>query len=146
MDNTNSNYLDRIVKKRVQKGRGEGSGFGKTCGRGGKGQTARTGSGPRLGFEGGQTPIFRRFPKRGGRIKTGRSRKIFYQIVNLEELEKDQEITNGQEIDFTNKKSPIKILGEGELTKILTIKAAAFSQSAQEKITKVGGKFQTKIR
>src|SRR2546421_11608667 len=129
MDNTNSNYLVRIVKKRVQKGRGEGSGLGKTCGRGGKGQTARTGSGPRLGFEGGQTPVFRRFPKRGGGF---RNKKTFYQIMNLEELEKDQEITSGQEIDFTNKKSPIKILGEGELTKILTIKAAAFSQSAQE--------------
>ena len=135
----NNNYLVPIKKKRKIVGRGIGSGRGKTAGRGQKGQGARKSGHVRPGFEGGQTPVFRRFPKRGGGF---RNKKIFYQIINLESLEKDQKIASGQEIDFTNKKSPIKILGEGELTKILTIKAAAFSQPAQEKITKAGGKFQ----
>src|SRR3954453_1324668 len=137
--NTN-NYLITIVKKKKIVGRGIGSGRGKTCGRGGKGQTARTGGGTRPGFEGGQTPVFRRFPKRGGGFTR---KKTFYQIINLGQIEQDKEIGNNQTIDLTQASLPVKILGEGELTKILTIKAVAFSQSAQEKITKIGGKFQT---
>ena len=137
--NTNNNYLVPIKKKRKIVGRGIGSGRGKTAGRGQKGQGSRKSGHVRPGFEGGQTPIFRRFPKRGGGF---RNKKISYQVINLERLEKDSRITSGQTIDFTNEKSLIKILGEGELTKILTIKAVAFSQQAQEKITKVGGKFQ----
>src|SRR6185437_164544 len=137
--NTN-NYLVTIVKKKKRVGRGIGSGRGKTCGRGGKGQTARTGGGTRPGFEGGQIPVFRRFPKRGGRSKTRKIQKTFYQIVNLEDLEKDEKIVSGQEVHFPG----VKILGRGELTKTLTIKAVDFSRSAQEKITKAGGEFQTK--
>jgi len=132
-----NNYLIPIVKKRKIVGRGIGSGRGKTCGRGGKGQTARTGGGTRPGFEGGQTPIFRRFPKRG--FKT---RKFFYQVVNLEKLEKDEKIVSGQTVDFSQKKVPTKILGKGKLIKKLTVKAAAFSHQAQEEITRAGGKFE----
>ncbi|WNE40319.1 MAG: 50S ribosomal protein L15 [Mycoplasmataceae bacterium] len=135
---TINNYLVNIVKKSKRVGRGD-----KTAGRGGKGQTARSGgvSGTKKwkGFEGGQTPVFRRFPKRGGGF---REKKISYQIINLDNLEKDEKIVGGQVIDFAQEKLPIKILGSGELTKNLTIKASAFSQQAQKKITKVGGKFE----
>jgi large subunit ribosomal protein L15 len=135
---TINNYLVNIVKKSKRVGRGD-----KTAGRGGKGQTARSGgvSGTKKwkGFEGGQTPVFRRFPKRGGGF---REKKISYQIINLDNLEKDERIVGGQVVDFAQEKLPTKILGGGELTKNLTIKAAAFSQQAQEKITKAGGKFQ----
>ena len=137
--NTN-NYLTAIVKKKKIVGRGIGSGRGKTSGRGQKGQGSRKSGNVRPGFEGGQTPVYRAFPKRGGGF---REKKISYQVVNLEELEKDEKITTGQEVDLSQKKSPIKILGEGNFTKKLTIKAAAFSQQAQEKITQAGGNFQT---
>ena len=137
--NTN-NYLTAIVKKKKIVGRGIGSGRGKTSGRGQKGQGSRKSGNVRPGFEGGQTPVYRAFPKRGGGFK---KKKISYQVVNLEELEKDEKITTGQEVDLSQKKSPIKILGEGNFTKKLTIKAAAFSQQAQEKITQAGGNFQT---
>lgn len=133
-----NNYLTTIVKKRKIVGRGIGSGRGKTCGRGGKGQTARTGSGPRLGFEGGQTPIFRRFPKRGGRIKTGKKGKNTYQITNLADLEKDEKIVNGQEIYLPR----VKVLSKGSFTKILTIWATAASQEAEKKIIQAGGSFK----
>src|SRR4051794_34169021 len=93
-----NNYLTTIVKKKKIVGRGIGSGRGKTCGRGGKGQTARTGGGPKPGFEGGQTKVYLRFPKRGGGFRT--SPKIPYQIINLGDLEKDHKIVNGQTIDF----------------------------------------------
>ncbi|CAI2162213.1 12446_t:CDS:1 [Funneliformis geosporum] len=129
--------LITITKKSKRVGRGIGSGRGKTAGRGQKGQGARKSPHTRPGFEGGQVPIFLRFPKRGfkGRKKLG-------QVINLEKLEQDKEIVSGQVIDFRKSKSPTKILGRGELTKILTIKAAAFSQQAQQKITKLGGKIE----
>jgi large subunit ribosomal protein L15 len=136
--NTN-NYLTTIVKKKKIVGRGIGSGRGKTSGRGQKGQGSRKSGNVRPGFEGGQTPVYRAFPKRGGGFK---KKKISYQVVNLEELEKDEKITAGQEVDLSQKKSPVKILGEGNFTKKLTIKAAAFSQQAREKITQAGGNFQ----
>jgi large subunit ribosomal protein L15 len=135
---TINKYLVNIVKKSKRVGRGD-----KTAGRGGKGQTARSGgvSGTKKwkGFEGGQTPVFRRFPKRGGGF---REKKISYRVINLDNLEKDEKVINGQLVDFTKEKTPTKILGNGQLTKNLTIKAFAFSQQAQEKITKAGGKFQ----
>src|SRR4051812_29043259 len=114
-----NNYLTTIVKKKKIVGRGIGSGRGKTCGRGGKGQTARTGGGTRPGFEGGQTPIFRRFPKRGGGLKPP---QVSYRVINLGELEKDPKIARGQTLDFLQDKQLVKILGEGKLTKNLTIK------------------------
>lgn len=134
----NNNYLTTIVKKKKIVGRGIGSGRGKTSGRGQKGQGSRKSGRVRPGFEGGQTPVYRAFPKRGGGFK----KKISYRVVNLARLEKDEKIINGQIVDFTQEKPPVKILGEGNFTKNLTIKAATFSQQAQEKITQAGGNFQ----
>ena len=131
--NTN-NYLTTIVKKRKTVGRGD-----KTAGRGQKGQKARKSGHVRPGFEGGQTEVARRFPKRGGGFRPDR---ISYQVINLSQLEADEKIISGQTVDFTREKSPIKILGTGNFTKNLTIQAAAFSQQAQTKITQAGGNFE----
>jgi len=123
-------------------GRGIGSGTGKTAARGHKGQNARSGGGVRPGFEGGQNPLYRRLPKRGF---TNRFRKEFA-IVNLAELNKfaaGSEVTPETLIESGLVKNPlsgIKILGNGELTVQLTVKANKFSQSAVEKIQAAGGK------
>lgn len=126
--------------KRV--GRGHGSGWGKTAGKGHKGQNARSGGGVRPGFEGGQMPMTRRIPKRG-------FNNIFatnYSTVNVSDLEK---FVDGTVVDAELLKASglikkindgVKILGNGELSKNLTVKAAAFSASAKEKIEKAGGK------
>lgn len=123
-------------------GRGHGSGHGKTAGKGHKGQWARSGGGVRPGFEGGQMPLARRIPKRG-------FNNIFakvYQTVNVSDLEVfndgitvDAELLKAQGI-IKKELDGIKVLGDGELTKNLTVKAAAFSASAKEKIEKAGGK------
>ncbi len=127
-------------KKRL--GRGIGSGNGKTAGRGAKGQNARSGGGVRPGYEGGQTPLFKRLPKRGF---TNVSHKE-YAIVNLGEIEKEFEA--GSVVDLASLKAAglvkkeyegVKILGEGELTKALTFKVVKVTKSAQEKISKAGG-------
>ena len=126
--------------KRV--GRGHGSGNGKTAGKGHKGQKARSGGSIRPGFEGGQTALARRIPKRG-------FNNIFatkYAIINVSDLEK---FVDGTVVDFELLKASgvlkeemdgIKVLGNGELTKNLTVKAAKFSAAAKEKIEKAGGK------
>lgn len=126
--------------KRV--GRGHGSGNGKTAGKGHKGQNARSGGGVRIGFEGGQMPLARRIPKRG-------FNNIFatkYAIVNVSDLDRfendtvvDAEILKAAGL-IKKEYDGVKILGNGELTKKLTVKAAKFSQSAVEKIEKAGGK------
>src|SRR5699024_10080608 len=127
-------------RKRV--GRGMASGHGKTSGRGHKGQNARTGGGVRLGFEGGQTPLFQRLPKRGF---TNIHRKE-YAIVNLEKLnqfDENTEVTPESlvEAGIINKtKSGIKILGKGTLEKKLNVKAHKFSSAAKEAIEAAGGK------
>lgn len=125
-----------------RKGRGQGSGNGKTAGKGHKGQNARSGGGVRPGFEGGQMPLQRRIPKRG-------FHNIFatkYAAINVSEL---NAFENGAVVDAEAiktlglvKKSfdGIKILGDGELTKKLTVKVAAFSKTAKEKIESAGGK------
>ena len=130
------------VKDSFRKGRGAGSGNGKTAGKGHKGQNARSGGGVRPGFEGGQFPIYRQLPKRG-------FTNIFakeYVAVNVSELERFE---NGTEVTaellkesgvISKVKDGVKILGRGELTKKLTVKVAKFSASAQEKIEKAGGK------
>lgn len=129
-------------KTRNRVGRGIGSGNGKTSGKGHKGQNARSGGGVRPGFEGGQNPLYRRLPKRGfnNRFRTE------YAIVNLEEL---NQFSAGTEVTpellmqsgvVKNPKDGIKILGNGELTVQLTVKANKFSQSAVEKIQAAGGK------
>jgi large subunit ribosomal protein L15 len=127
-------------KKRV--GRGMGSGMGKTSTRGHKGQRSRSGSRMMRGFEGGQMPLHRRLPKRG-------FTNIFrqeYNIVNLEKLAALGEATVSPEIlrkaGVISTKRPVKILGDGELTTAITVQAHIFSKSAQEKITRAGGKFE----
>ena len=130
----------RHAKKRV--GRGVGSGMGKTATRGHKGQNARSGGGVRPAFEGGQTPLFKRLPKRGF---TNVSRKE-YAVVNLGDI--NEKFEAGTTIDVEALKNAglikkeyegVKVLGNGELTKALTIKAAKFSKSALEKISQAGG-------
>ena len=127
-------------KKRV--GRGMGSGMGKTSGRGHKGQRSRSGSRMMRGFEGGQMPLHRRMPKRGF---TNIFRKEF-NIVNLDELVLLGETTINPDVlrkaGVISTKHPVKILGTGELTIALTVYAHKFSKTAQDKITKAGGKFE----
>lgn len=129
----------RQTRKRV--GRGPGSGLGKTAGRGQKGQKARSGGGVRLGFEGGQTPLARRLPKRGF---TNFNKKE-YAIVNVNDLNRfddDTEVTPAllKEVRLVRKElNGVKILGEGTLEKKLDVKAAKFSKSAREAIEKAGG-------
>jgi large subunit ribosomal protein L15 len=131
--------------RRKRLGQGESSGHGKTSGRGGKGQTARSGSSIRIGFEGGQMPLIRRIPKRGFNNKAF---AIRYIPVNLESLNK---FDDGATVDETALRSiglangtgkRIKILGTGELTRKLKVTAHAFSASARTKIEKLGGACQ----
>ena len=130
----------RTAPKRV--GRGAGSGLGKTSGRGHKGQKARSGGGVRPGFEGGQMPLIRRIPKRGFYNPFSKQ----YAIVNVEDL---AAFEAGCVVDFAALKAAglvnkefdgLKVLGNGELTVALTVKAAKFTQSAREKIEAAGGK------
>jgi len=125
-------------KKRV--GRGMGSGMGKTSNRGHKGQRSRSGSRLLRGFEGGQMPLHRRLPKRGF---TNIFREEF-SVVNLDKLVALGEKTINPEVlqkaGLASAKRRVKILGDGEVTAALTVQAHKFSKSAQEKITKVGGK------
>ena len=130
------------VRESYRKGRGPGSGNGKTAGKGHKGQNARSGGGVRPGFEGGQLPLYRKLPKRGFHNKFGKT----FAIVNVEDLERfeDGAVVDAallQEVGLVARiDDGIKILGNGELTKKLTVKAAVFSNTAKEKIEAVGGK------
>jgi large subunit ribosomal protein L15 len=130
----------RHTRKRI--GRGSGSGTGKTAGKGHKGQNARSGGGTRLGFEGGQTPLFQRLPKRGF---TNFNRKEFA-IVNLETLNRFEDgavVTPAalKEAGIVKKElSGIKILGNGSIEKKLTVQAHKFSASAKSAIEAAGGK------
>jgi large subunit ribosomal protein L15 len=138
LHNLSPNEGSRKTRKRV--GRGQSSGMGKTSGRGQKGQLARS-KGPRIGFEGGQTPLFQTLPKRGF---TNVNRKE-YAVVNLETLNRFEE---GTEVTpellketgvIKNQRSGIKILGSGELNNKLTVKAHKFSKSAKAGIENAGG-------
>lgn len=129
----------RSTKKRI--GRGLGSGNGKTSGKGQRGQNSRSGGGVAIGFEGGQTPFFKRMPKRGF---TNFTRKE-YAIVNVEDLNKFED---GVTVDFAAVKAAglvkkeldgLKVLGNGKLEKKLTVKAAKFSASAKKAIEEAGG-------
>jgi large subunit ribosomal protein L15 len=132
-------------KKRV--GRGHGSGHGKTSGRGQKGQKSRSGwkGGTRPGFEGGQTPLYMRFPKRGF---SNAPFKKEYAVVNVgvlnERFEEGTEITPEllREEGLVKRNLPVKILGDGELTKKFVVKAHKFSASAKEKIEAAGGSWE----
>ena len=131
------------VKEGFRKGRGAGSGNGKTAGKGHKGQNARSGGGVRPGFEGGQLPLYRKLPKRGfNNYRFGKQ----YTIVNVDDLNRFEE---GAVIDadallaagvVSKVLDGIKVLGEGEIAKKITVKAAVFSAAAKEKIEAVGGK------
>ncbi|MBQ3179467.1 MAG: 50S ribosomal protein L15 [Clostridia bacterium] len=131
------------VKEGYRKGRGPGSGNGKTAGKGHKGQNARSGGGVRLGFEGGQLPLYRKLPKRGFKNHFATN----YAIINVCDL--DKRFNDGDTVNLETlmaagliKKSldGLKVLGNGEITKKLTVEAAIFSASAKEKIEAVGGK------
>jgi large subunit ribosomal protein L15 len=131
-------------KKAYRKGRGVGSGNGKTSGRGHKGQNSRAGGGVRLGFEGGQMPLFRRIPKRGFNNK--RFALDYVEVnVGLLEIFEDGTVVDAQMlkdakmISMSKAKAGIRVLGRGELTKKLTVKASGFSASAKDKIEKSGG-------
>lgn len=132
------------VKDSFRKGRGAGSGNGKTAGKGHKGQNARSGGGVRPGFEGGQLPLYRKLPKRGfyNRFAT------VYSIVNVEAL---NAFEDGAVVDLEaltekgiirKEYDGLKVLGRGEITKKLTVKAKIFSASAKEKIEAAGGKVE----
>lgn len=127
-----------------RKGRGPGSGNGKTAGKGHKGQNARSGGGVRIGFEGGQMPITRRLPKRGFNNIFAKT----YAIVNVEALNAfDNGAVVGTEELLAKKiirkaEDGLRVLGNGELTKKLTVKANAFSKSAKAKIEAAGGKVE----
>ena len=131
----------RKARKRV--GRGDASGWGRTCGRGEKGQKSRTASTIRPFFEGGQTPLFRRLPKRGFNSPD----HVFYNIVNLSTLEENFEANEVVDLEILRSKGllgkadrPLKVLANGELSKALTVKANKFSATAREIIEKCGGK------
>ena len=130
------------VKETYRNGRGPGSGNGKTAGKGHKGQNARSGGGVRPGFEGGQLPLYRKLPNRGFHNKFGKT----YAIVNVCDLERFENDTVVDaalltEVGLVSRiDDGIKILGNGELTKKLTVKAAVFSNTAKEKIEAAGGK------
>ena len=133
------------TKENFRKGRGAGSGNGKTAGKGHKGQNARSGGGVRPGFEGGQLPLYRKLPKRG--FNNARFAKT-YTVVNLDVIEKlfnDGDVVDAAALLAKGVVSGIaadgvKVLGKGDLTKNLTVKATLFSATAKEKIEAVGGK------
>ena len=124
-----------------RRGRGHGSGNGKTAGKGHKGQKARSGA-PRPGFEGGQMPLYRRIPKRG--FKNRNTKEIVgINIDRLEKFDNDAVVTVAALVEagiVSNPRDGVKILGNGELTKKLIVQANAFSASAKEKIEALGGK------
>src|SRR5436309_11771931 len=132
------------VKEKKRVGRGQASGTGKTAGRGGKGQKARTGNMNFIGFEGGQMPLQRRVPKRGFTNPF----RVEYALVNVGQLDKldaggalgPEELMAARL--YKDAKDGLKILGDGELTKALTVRAHKFSKGAQEKIEKAGGKIE----
>ncbi|HET7440115.1 MAG TPA: 50S ribosomal protein L15 [Terriglobales bacterium] len=142
MNLSNIRAPKKSSEKRKRVGRGMGSGMGKTSTRGHKGQRSRSGSRMMRGFEGGQMPLHRRLPKRGF---TNIFREEFT-VVNLEKLVALGESTINPDVlrkaGVIKSKHRVKILGDGELKSAITVQAHKFSKSAQEKITKAGGKFE----
>ena len=135
--------VEGSTKKRKRLGQGQGSGNGKTAGRGEKGQNARSGGGVRPGFEGGQLPLFRRLSKRGFNNYEFRT---VYSTVNVSDLNRFEDgtvvdLTLLKEVGLIKKElDGVKVLGNGDLTKKLTVKASSFSNTAKEKIENIGGK------
>ncbi len=128
--------------KRKRVGRGIGSGMGKTATRGHKGQKSRAGATPRLGFEGGQTPLHRRLPQRRGFTNLTRKEYALVNVAALDRFDAGTEVTpdvliaNGL---IESVKDGVKILGDGEITKAITVRAHKFSKSAEEKLKAAGG-------
>lgn len=142
LHNLKFNEGARRDRKRI--GRGHGSGHGKTAGKGHKGQLARSGGGTPLGFEGGQTPLYKRIPKRG----FNNINRIDYAVVNLADLNRFEDGTDVtvallKETKLVrNEKDGVKILGSGTLEKKVNVQAHAFSNTAKEAIEKLGGKVE----
>ena len=129
-----------VTRDDFRRGRGHGSGNGKTAGKGHKGQKARSGA-PRPGFEGGQMPLYRRIPKRGFKCRISKE-IVAINVDVLNRFEDGSEVTVATLIEAGVVKNPrdgVKILGNGELTKKLTVKANAFSETAKQKIEACGG-------
>ena len=142
LDELSPAYGAKTSKKRI--GRGIGSGLGKTSGKGHKGQKARSGGGVRPGFEGGQMPLFRRIPKRGFKNRSGKT-YTEVTLAMLENLENGTVVTTESLIEagmIKKANDGIVVLGNGELTKKLTVKAARVTKTASEKITAAGGKVE----
>lgn len=142
MNLTDLRPAEGSVQDKFRKGRGKGTGNGKTAGKGHKGQNARTGGGVRPGFEGGQMPIYRRLPKRGFTCRNSKD-IVGINIDALDVFEAGSVVTINSLIEqgiVSNPRDGVKILGNGEISKKLTIQASAFSKTAIEKIEKVGGK------
>lgn len=134
-----------VNKPNKRKGRGHGSGSGKTAGRGHKGQKARSGGGVRIGFEGGQMPLYRRVPKRGFNNKNFATNYAEVKLNDLERFEDDTVVNAQLLLDIgmiKKKKDGVVILGNGEITKKLTVQAARFTKTAAEKIEAAGGKVE----
>ncbi len=141
MDLSNLKPAKGSVHDNFRKGRGHGSGNGKTAGKGHKGQKARSGA-PRPGFEGGQMPLYRRLPKRGFTCRNSKE-IVGINMSALEVFDNDAVVTVDTLIEAGIVKNPrdgVKILGGGELTRKLTVQVNAFSASAKEKIESLGGK------
>lgn len=141
MDLSNLKAAEGSRKDKYRKGRGHGSGNGKTAGKGHKGQKARSGA-PRPGFEGGQMPLYRRLPKRGFKCRNSKD-IVGINVSSLEIFDNDTVVSIETLIETGIIKKPrdgVKILGDGELTKKLTVQANAFSAGAQKKIEALGGK------
>ena len=141
MDLSNLKAAEGSTHNRYRRGRGHGSGNGKTAGKGHKGQKARSGA-PRPGFEGGQMPLYRRLPKRGFKCRNSKT-IVGINLSALEVFENDAVVSVETLMEAGIVKNPrdgVKILGGGELTKKLTVQANAFSESAKEKIEALGGK------
>jgi len=128
-------------KRRIRAGRGDGSRRGKTAGRGTKGQNSRSGGGVRPYFEGGQLPLVRRLPHQRGFTNIFRVEYAVVNVGRLEEFPAQAEITPAtlQETGLVRKNMPVKILGDGDLTRPLTVRAHRFSASARQKIEAAGG-------
>jgi len=128
--------------KRKRVGRGDGSGHGTYSGRGSKGQKSRSGGGPRLGFEGGQTPLIKRLPRRRGFTNIFRVEYASVNVKQLERFEEGTEVTPEllREVGIIKTlRQPVKVLGDGEITKALIVRAHRFSAVAKGKIEAAGG-------
>lgn len=138
--------VEGSTRDHYRKGRGVGSGNGKTAGKGQKGQNSRTGGGVSIGFEGGQNPLYRRLPKRGFKHRG----RVEYALVNLKDLNRFEDgtvVTEALLIEsglVKKEYAGVKVLGKGELTKKLTVKVSKVSESAKLAIEKLGGSVEVK--